>query len=162
VLAALEHQDYPFALLVERLQLQRDLSHSPLFQTMFVWEKPHRFEALSKLILGASEARVILGGLALEALALEQQVTQFDLTLMVVETGEELTAALQYSTDLFDGARIARMAAHFQTLLAGLVAAPDTPIAHLPLLPAAERQQLLVTWNATTTPAPPPTCLSLG
>jgi amino acid adenylation domain-containing protein len=159
VLAALEHQDYPFALLVERLQLQRDLSHSPLFQTMFVWEKPHRFEALSKLILGASEARVILGGLALEALALEQQVTQFDLTLMVVETGEELTAALQYSTDLFDGARIARMAAHFQTLLAGLVAAPDTPIAHLPLLPAAERQQLLVTWNATTTPAPPPTCL---
>ena len=155
VLAALDHQDYPFALLVERLQPQRDLSHSPLFQAMFVWEKPHRLEALSELVLGASKARVILGGLTLEALALEQQVTQFDLTLMVVETGEDSTAALQYSTALFDGGRMARLAEHFHTLLAGLVTAPDTPIAHLPLLPAAERQQVLGTWNATPAlPAP--------
>ncbi len=159
VLAALEHQDYPFALLVERLQCQRDLSYSPLFQTMFVWEKPHRLEALSELILGASEARVTLGGLALEALALEQQVAQFDFTLMVVETGAELTIALQYSTDLFDRARIVRLAEHFQTLLAGIVAAPDMPIAHLPILTAAERQLLLVTWNATATPVRPPVCL---
>jgi amino acid adenylation domain-containing protein len=155
VLAALDHQDYPFALLVEHLQLQRDLSHSPLFQAAFVLEKPHRLEALSEFILGASDTRITLGGLELESLALAQQVAQFDLTLMVVETGEELTAALQYSTDLFERATIARMATHWHTLLAGIVAAPDTRLSQLPLLPAAERQQLLVTWNATAAPFPP-------
>src|SRR5262249_4007798 len=90
--------------------------------------------------------------------ALEQQVVQFDLTLMVVETGEKLTVALQYSTALFDAGRIARMATHFQTLLTSLVAAPDTPIGQLPLLPRAERQHLLVTCNPPATPVPP-TCV---
>ena len=42
VLAALVHQDFPFALLVERLRPARDLSHTPLFQVSFAWEQPRR------------------------------------------------------------------------------------------------------------------------
>jgi amino acid adenylation domain-containing protein len=55
---------------------------------------------------------------------------------------------------LFEPATIERMAAHFQTLLQGVVANPDTPIADLPLLTARERRQLLVEWNETPRPLP--------
>jgi non-ribosomal peptide synthetase component F len=53
-----------------------------------------------------------------------------------------------YSTDLFEPQAIARMLQHFQTLLAGVVANPDNPLADLPLLSAPEQQQLLA-WNQT-------------
>ncbi|CAG0937652.1 hypothetical protein TFLX_06601, partial [Thermoflexales bacterium] len=64
------------------------------------------------------------------------------------------------STDLFEPATIARLAEHFQTLLAGIVADPDQPIEQLPLLSQAERQQLLVEWNATTREYPTDTSLA--
>src|SRR5262249_32499388 len=41
VLDGIEHQDYPFPLLVEELRPTRDPSRSPLFQVAFAWEKPH-------------------------------------------------------------------------------------------------------------------------
>ena len=41
------------------------------------------------------------------------------------------------------------MAGHLQALLEGIVAEPDRHLWELPLLSAAERQQVLVEWNAT-------------
>ncbi|HEY0404306.1 MAG TPA: amino acid adenylation domain-containing protein, partial [Pyrinomonadaceae bacterium] len=151
VLAAFEHQDYPFALLVERLQPERDASRSPLFQVMFVLQKGHLSGDgnLSAFALGEAGARMDLGALSLESLPLEQRVVQFDLTLMMTETGDGLSGAFEYNTDLFDKATIERMVSHFQTLLASIVAAPERPTSRLPLLSVAEEYQLLVEWNDT-------------
>src|SRR5262249_40409008 len=60
---------------------------------------------------------------------------------------------------LFEAMTICRLASHFHTLLAGLVAAPDQRISLAPLLSAAERQQLLVAWNATAEDYPQGPCL---
>ncbi|WP_221643002.1 non-ribosomal peptide synthetase, partial [Nostoc sp. 2RC] len=151
VLDAFDHQDYPFARLVEQLQPVRDASRSPLFQVMFVLQKAHLLneEGLAAFALGETGARIKLGELELESLALEQRIAQFDLNLVMAEVDETLSASWQYNTDLFDAATIARMAGHFQTLLEGIVADSQQHISLLPLLTELEQQQLLIEWNDT-------------
>src|SRR5690242_20859246 len=62
------HQDYPFSILVERLQAARDPSRSPLFQVMFSMHKAHvpGDEALSLFALGEAGARMKLGRLEID------------------------------------------------------------------------------------------------
>ncbi|NMF64063.1 non-ribosomal peptide synthetase [Brasilonema octagenarum UFV-E1] len=149
VIHAFEHQDYSFALLVERLQPVRDPSRSPLFQTMFVLQKAHILneEGLASFALGETGARMHLGKLEMESLALEQRVAQFDLTLTMAEVDGELAASLEYNTDLFDAATIMRMASHFQTLLESILANPHHKLSELSILSKAELHQLLVEFN---------------
>ncbi|HKN82957.1 MAG TPA: amino acid adenylation domain-containing protein, partial [Pyrinomonadaceae bacterium] len=134
VLDAFEHQDYPFSILVDRLQAARDPSRSPLFQVMFSMHKAHATEGLSLFALGEAGARMSLGGLELESLPLKRRVAQFDLTLMMAEAGEELYASFEYNTDLFDAVIIEQMAQSFQILLEAVVANPSERISRLPLV----------------------------
>ncbi|MFY2558179.1 amino acid adenylation domain-containing protein [Corallococcus terminator] len=159
VLGALAHQDYPLALLVERLQPGRDSSHSPLFQTMFVLEKPHRHQELASMVTGAPGASTELGALSLASLALEQRTAQFDLTLKVTDGVDSMTAAWEYNTDLFDAATARRMDEHLRLLLTAVVENPAQRIGQLPLLSATTRQRLLVEWNDTRIPFPDDRCM---
>ncbi|MDM9382032.1 amino acid adenylation domain-containing protein [Chlorogloeopsis sp. ULAP01] len=156
VLDAFEHQDYPFALLVERLQAVRDSRRSPIFQTMFVLEKAHlqNQESLAGFALGETGARMHLGELEMESLGLEQRVALFDLTLTMAEVNGELAASWEYNTDLFAAETISRMAGHYQTLLESIVANPAQCISTLPLLTSTESHQLLREWNRTQTDYP--------
>ncbi|HEY0603570.1 MAG TPA: HAD-IIIC family phosphatase [Herpetosiphonaceae bacterium] len=154
VLDALEHQDYPFSLLVERLQPTRDPSRSPLFQVMFNFlnVQLHNDKALGAFGLGIPGAQMDLGGLALESVALDQTIDQFDLTLIVAELENGLGGAFHYNTDLFDADTIGRMAQHFQILLEALVAESEQPLstllAHIP----KPRQTVAVTATFTAEP----------
>ncbi|MBV9790945.1 MAG: amino acid adenylation domain-containing protein, partial [Chloroflexi bacterium] len=156
VLGAFAHQDYPFPTLVEELQPERDPSRSPIFQVMFVLQQAQRYTDtdVTAFALGDSGAQLNVGGLQLESLALEQPVAQFDVTMMLADTARGLAGSLQYNADLFEPATIARMAGHFQTLLAAIVANPEEQIAYLPLLTEAERQQSLIDWNRSETEYP--------
>lgn len=156
---AFKHQDYPFPLLVEQLAPPYDSSRSPLFQVLFVLEKLHRCEELSEFIVPSeTKAQIDWGGLELESFALPQQEGQFDLTLEMIETGDSLSGTWKYNIDLFESASIARMAGHFQTLLSGVVAAPEQTVSTLPLLTAAERH-LLGEWNNTKVDYPQDVCI---
>jgi len=148
VLNALVHQDYPFALLVERLRPARHLSHTPLFQVTFAWEQPRRFQD------GGTGA----GSLDLNTIHIGQGGAPFDLMMQVADTGGEFTCALQYNTDLFDDATIERMACHFLTLLDGIVADPGSWLSELPLLTEAERREQAA-WNKTHVTYDAPDCL---
>lgn len=134
-LGAYDSQDLPFDLLVEELKPQRDLSHTPLFQVMFVLQH-------------APISAVELSGLTLQAMQSETSTAKFDLTLLMEETESGIRGALEYNADLFDAATIVRMAEHLHSLLAGIVANPNQPVAQLSLLTAQEQHQLL-TWNHT-------------
>jgi len=154
VLGALDHQDYPFPLLVERLQPERDPSRSPLFQVNFVLQKPQPVgEVMDLFTPGDTGTRVNLGELELEPFDMAQQECQFDLSLEMMEVKNSLVGTFKYNTDLFEAATITRMVGHFQTLLEGIVANPLQPIQALPLLTDREQQQLL-SWNDTTTDYP--------
>ncbi|HEX6270322.1 MAG TPA: amino acid adenylation domain-containing protein [Anaerolineales bacterium] len=160
-LGAFEHQDYPPALLAKRLGLQRDPSRPPLFETMFILQKAHEAElqALSPFALGIDGARVEVDGLVLESIALGEEPAQFDLTLMMAESGEGLAAALQYNTDLFNAETIQGMLVHFHALLQKIVADPSKPVSRYSLLSDAERDQLMVTWNDTRVDYPRHRCV---
>ena len=151
VLGAFEHQDYPFPLLVERLQPDRDPSRSPIFQVMFAFQKSPLLnkEGLAAFALGEEGGRMKLGELVLESMPVAQRVAQFDLTLLMAEVAGGLTGSLQYNTDLFEAATIARMAGHFESLLQGISADPHQRLVDLPLLTDAESRQLIDEWNAT-------------
>ncbi len=144
-LEAYAHQDLPFEMLVQELQPRRDLSHNPLFQVLFVLQN-------------TPQQTFELPGLTVHTLGGETTMAKFDLTLELTETGEGLQGRIEYNTDLFDESTMARLAAHWQTLLAGIVARPDQRLDDLPLLPDAERHQLLVEWNSTQAPYPQAEC----
>ncbi|WP_372241582.1 amino acid adenylation domain-containing protein [Pseudomonas sp. SK] len=136
-LGAQAHQDLPFEQLVDALQPERSLSHSPLFQVMY-----------NHQVRGKGE-RHRLPGLEVEALQWNVQAAQFDLTLDSFEHGQGISATLTYATDLFDASTIQQMARHWLNLLQGIVANPAQRVAELPLLDDGERQQILHGWNAT-------------
>ncbi len=119
-LGAYEHQDLPFDILVEALNPQRDLSHTTLFQVMFVWQN-------------TSLSQVELSGLTWQGVETNSKTAKFDLTLLMEETELGLRGALEYNTDLFDGTTISRMVEHLQIVLEGIVANPSGRVAQIPL-----------------------------
>ncbi|MBE9229036.1 non-ribosomal peptide synthase/polyketide synthase, partial [Phormidium sp. LEGE 05292] len=145
-LGAYTHQDLPFEMLVEALQPERDLGHTPLFQVMFVLQN-------------APVSDLELGGLTLSLLDLESAIAKYDLTLAMESTPDGLVGLWEYNTDLFDGTTIERMTGHFVTLLEGIVANPETPISQIPMLTTVEQHQLLTQWNNTQTDYPADKCL---
>ncbi|MHB2053507.1 amino acid adenylation domain-containing protein [Pseudomonas sp. VEM90] len=131
---AQDHQDLPFEQLVEALQPERSLSVNPLFQVMFNHQ------------VSAHASNLQLPGLVLQEVDWAAQQTHFDLTLNTTEQHDGVRAALVYATDLFDEARMARLAADWQRLLEAVVAQPDQAVAHLPLL-ADQQQARFAQWN---------------
>ncbi|MCX6048042.1 MAG: condensation domain-containing protein, partial [Chloroflexi bacterium] len=146
-LEAFAHQDYPYPLLVARLQPQRDPSRSPLFQVDFSLQKLPPVAEQFKQASQQNDADLLM----LEPFDLAEEEGQFDLSLHLFDEGETLRAVFKYNTDLFESATIAHMADHFQQLLTGIVNNPQARLGDLPLLTAPERQQLVKTWNDTQT-----------
>ncbi len=160
-LGALEHQDFPFPLLVERLQPERTAEHWPIYQTLFVLQRSQAGieDALAQLALGEDSEPWNWGDWRARSLALQQRVENFDLKLMAAECRDGLMFSFQYRRERFEPDTIARLAHRFEVLLRGIAADPDTCLGDLPLLPEAERRQVLAEWNATAADYPEEHCL---
>jgi amino acid adenylation domain-containing protein len=157
-LDAYTHQELPFEMLVEDLQLARASSRTPLFQVMMILQNapmpPLELTGLTlQLVEAESSATKFdltqLTGLTLQLVEAESGAAKFDLTLSMQESDHGLIGMMEYSTDLFEPPTIARILGHFQRMLTGIAADPTQHLSMLPLLAAAERQQLIVEWNAT-------------
>jgi len=156
LLGVYAHQDVPFEMVVEALRPERQLSRSPLFQAMVILEN-------------APAGELVLPGLHLAWLAVDEGRAQFDLTLVLlpepaaaaptaagpaVAPGGGWQARLEYNLDLFAAATARRLLERYQNLLAAAIAAPRAPLSGLDLLSAAERQELLSARNATRAAVP--------
>ena len=144
-LAAYAHQELPFEKLVEELQPDRSLSHSPLYQVFFALQNTAEPAKLDELNLSLE---IIFTG-----------TSKLDLSVDMSEGPDGLKAVVEYCTDLFSREAILRLLNHFRVLLEGIVANPDQQITILPLLTTAERHQLLVEWNQTAAHYPRGKCL---
>ncbi|MGW1012128.1 non-ribosomal peptide synthetase/type I polyketide synthase [Streptomyces termitum] len=132
VLGGIDHQEYPFVLLVEKLGLQHDPSRSAVFQAMF--------------ILLAHKVSSQQYGYHLDYIELPEEEGQFDLTLSAYEDESEhrFHCVLKYNTDLFRPETAARLARHYRNLLDALTRAPGAgPVADLEMLGEEERRELL-------------------
>ena len=158
-LEAYAHQDLPFERIVEMLRPERSLSYSPLFQVMFSFHD-------------APMPDLELPGLTVDLVeGVNNGSAKFDLNVAIIPRAEQrlgtgsqgdargITVVWEYSTDLFEEATITRMLGHYQRLLEGIVQDPGQWISRLPLLTEAERHQLLIEWNGTTTDYPRSECI---
>nr|QEO74519.1 condensation domain-containing protein [uncultured bacterium] len=136
-LGAFTNQEVPFELLVEELRPERDLSRSPLFQVLFILQNAHR-------------ERPALGDLAVDVLGVDSGTAKFDLTLSLEETEDGgLHGWIEYDTDLFAPQTIERLANHYEVLLGAMTGDATRAVSDLPLMPEAERRQLLEEFNDT-------------
>ncbi|MBE9058098.1 non-ribosomal peptide synthetase [Sphaerospermopsis sp. LEGE 08334] len=153
-LGAYAHQHLPFEMLVEALQPERDLSHSPLFQVMFNLQN-------------APESELEFNGLAVSSVPFKGVTSAFDINLFMqntatsttLSTGNGMVGLWEYNTDLFDHSTIEAITSHFITLLEAVVNNPQERIDQLPILTADEKHQLLIEWNDTQADYPVGKCL---
>ena len=135
-LDAYRNQELPIEEILQALRVPRSLDRNPLFRVMFILQKP-------------SSTRLALHGLSARSINADPGIARSDLLLELVDEDGRLGGWLEYSTELFEATTIKRMAAHFRTLLESILANPEQRISDLPLLPAAERKQVVVDWNRT-------------
>ncbi|MFA6985650.1 MAG: amino acid adenylation domain-containing protein, partial [Arenimonas sp.] len=143
-LGAYSHQDVPIERLLEELDLDRSLSHSPLFQVMLFFQNfPSETTELSGLVLTPVDFDAINPGTA-----------RTDLALFASECDDGLALFFEYASDLFDEATVAAFSRHLQQLLRAAVADPSQRLGELAILADDERRQLLVEWNDTQCATP--------
>lgn len=137
VLDALEHQLYPFDLLIEDLDVAGDRSRNPLFDLMIIYEKKedeHNVNASKTL-----ESQELL----------RSKVSMFDLTYDFQEKEDGLQLSIVYNKELFVPQRIENMAAHFKQWLHAIITYPHIPLQELEYLSQEEQHVLLNGFNDT-------------
>ncbi|WP_232536702.1 non-ribosomal peptide synthase/polyketide synthase, partial [Mycobacterium intracellulare] len=147
-LAAYEHQDVPFEVLVERLNPARDMAHHPLVQVMLAWQNNDPVD-------------VSLGDVRATPLPLETQVARMDLVWSLAERWDEdgepvgIAGAVEFRTDVFDAASIESLVTRLQHVLAAMTADPTRPLSAIDVLDESERTHLDAIGNraALTRPA---------
>ncbi|MDY8026340.1 condensation domain-containing protein, partial [Paenibacillus polymyxa] len=141
-LGAFEHQNYPFEELVDKVNVARDLSRNPLFDTMFALQNTENLE-------------IQLPGLHLSTYASEEIVSKFDLSLDVTEIEEGLEYLFEYATALYKTETVEKLAAHYLQLLESILRNPSASIAELGILTPAEKEQILGAFNPAQPEAAP-------
>ncbi|HSL81515.1 MAG TPA: amino acid adenylation domain-containing protein, partial [Thermoanaerobaculia bacterium] len=128
-LGAYAHQDVQFEMLLEELEVERDLSRSPLFQVFLN-------------VLNFPRAPVALPDLEVDLLdTVEGVESKFDLTLYAAERADGLALELVYAADLFDRPRMAALLEQLRDLLARAAEDPDRPAWQYPLRTGADLPQ---------------------
>jgi amino acid adenylation domain-containing protein len=145
VLDAYEHQSYTLGTLVRKLDVAREQNRVPLAEIQF------NLERLAD--------RVRVAELEIEVTPNPKAHVNFDLFLNVIESNDGLRLDCDYNTDLFDGATVGAWLDCYETLLEAIVADASRPVALMPYLPAAVRQQLLVGHNRTAAELPAECCV---
>ena len=141
-LGAYANQDLPFERIVEELQPRRDLSRTPLFQVLFV------FQNIALEVFRLPELNISF-------VEPDTGTSKFDLTLSMMERGDSLAMRLEYNTDIFEPTTIKRMLQHMETLLKSIVTEPNRKVAELELMTSDERNRIVTEWNDTRTTVAP-------
>lgn len=142
-LEASTHQDVPFESVVEALGLERDMSHSPVFQAMLVLQQ-------ANAIQNNSRQDDAFDCFRFEGITTDSGTAKFDLTFNISESHDgALIVTIEYANDIYNSDSIERMAGHYECLLSSAIKTPEESIATLAMLPPSEIEQLQYSWNQT-------------
>jgi amino acid adenylation domain-containing protein len=158
---ALANQSYPVNDLVERLSPARNRRGHPYFQTVFAFQNARGVADALGLVAGANSHIPIRWG-GYEAFPFWRPINigaGFDLSLEVVEVGENIIGWLEYASALFAPETIERYLGYWRRLLEGMVADDSQAVDRLSLLSADERHRVLAEWNATDQDYPADRCV---
>jgi amino acid adenylation domain-containing protein len=141
------HREFPLERLIEKIRSERESDNIPLFQVMFALQNAPMVELTphQEIFLSMIETN--------------SMTDECDLFLSLQEGEQGVEGNWYYNSGLFEATTIERMTGHFQTLLEGIVENPEKHISDLPILPKAERHQVLVEWNNTKIDYPKDTCV---
>ncbi len=135
-LNAFEHQTYPFDELVKQLNIKRDTSRNPLFDTMFIYQNNGNATANFK-------------GINSTVYVPNANIAKFDLSLEIIPENDELNLRFEYCTKLFDKDFITRLSNHYLNILQAILADNAITIANIDILSSEERKQILYDFNNT-------------
>lgn len=136
-LACIDNQDYSYEALIDRLEIVRDTSRNPLFDTMFVFEN-------------FNSADLLISGLKFENYRRDHVVSKFDLSLLVKETSGNMLLSFEYCNKLFKEKTVKRFKEYFKTIVSSILDNEAIKIAHIQIIPEAERLKLLYEFNNTS------------
>lgn len=145
-LSAFEHRELPFEKVVEQLNVERNLSYTPVFQAMLVLQN-------------ASDGKVALSEIDVTALPVQSTSAKFDLSFILQETLDsesldELSGIIEFNTDLFDADSVRAIMTSYLNLLEAICDAPENPIASYSLVSRHAKQKLLEDWRGVETDYP--------
>ena len=145
-LEAYAHQDLPFEKLVEELKPQRDLSRTPLFQSVFNMQN-------------APMPKLQIPGLDMGFMDIDRGVSQFDLTMIMSMSEGQWHGIVEYNRDIFNASTIARMFQSFQMLLEDAMIRLDHPVSRLQLMTVEEQHRIVNELNQTKLDFPREKCI---
>ncbi len=157
-LAAYEHQDVPFEVLVERLNPARSLTHHPLVQVMLAWQNWQDTDPVAGLTLG---------DLQVTQLALDTRTARMDLVFGLgdrwSDAGEPagIGGAVEFRTDVFDAASIEALIGRLRRVVVAMTADPTRRLSSMDLLDEAEHARLEGWGNRAVLAAPAPVSVSI-
>ncbi len=133
---AYENQDYPFEMLIDKLELQRDLSRNPLFDTVFALQN-------------ADEDELMISDLSFAPYQITNKVSRFDLTWNLTENDGRIEIGVEYSTKLYQKETVERLVGHFRNIISEIVRSPEIKIAEIKMISEEEKNYLLYHVNDT-------------
>lgn len=130
------HQNYPFDELVKELNLVRDASKNPLFDTMFVYQN----NGMKPLKINNIETKYYIP---------DTHISKFDLSMEIIPKKDEFIMNIEYCTDLFTNEFIEEFSIHYIQLLKNIISNIDCKISDLQILSALEKNKIICNFNNT-------------
>jgi natural product biosynthesis luciferase-like monooxygenase protein len=159
LLEALDHSEFPFSSLVERLRPERGGQTAPLIRVMCMLQPSAVGDVdLTAAALGSAGSSFRMGDVELQSLDSDFDGLQFDLVFAAIESGESVKAAFQYDSARFLGEDVEGLIADYKTLLQHIVLNPTKTLSRLPLLDARRSQEILQKCKGEN-PSVPPICV---
>jgi len=140
-LNAYENQEYPFEDLVDKLDLERDLSRNPIFDIMFVLQNNEN-------------NRFTLNDSLMKPIDFEYKIAKFDITISIEEVNDEYLIKWEYCTDLFSEKTIERMGKHFIELILNIIDNPMEVVSRINMITDSECDYIMNNFNNTNTDFP--------
>ncbi|MDM8548422.1 amino acid adenylation domain-containing protein [Desulfobacterales bacterium HSG2] len=140
------HHSYPLQELIEKLDVKRDISRNPLFDTMFIYEN-------------ADDRVVEIENLTCTPYDFNPNTSIFDLTLEAILAEEDVSLRFEYNTKLFRNETVERFPEYYENILKAVLADPETYLHSMDFLPASEKRKLFVEWNDTKADYPKDKCI---